>query len=171
MRPGRFGVESKQTALAPTSGAVALSQEPVVAPLIAGGFQHCNLWRRALAVIPGELDCLDYSLLSVLRLFSHFFEMQSIDLETMICFLSFSNLKNHWKQEPVFHKHSPQRANLHRSRSGIPLHVLFLLYASLHPLFLYWLGSKICCTKIKMPPHFSLQHAEGNAGTIICSSC
>ncbi|KAG2578564.1 hypothetical protein PVAP13_6NG203309 [Panicum virgatum] len=29
-----------------------------------------------------------------------------------------SNLKNHWKQEPVFHKHSPQRANLHRSRSA-----------------------------------------------------
>ena len=64
VRPGRFGVESKQTALAPTSGAVALSQEPV-APLIAGGFQHCNLWRRALAVIPGELDCLDCSLSSV----------------------------------------------------------------------------------------------------------
>ncbi|KAG2578948.1 hypothetical protein PVAP13_6NG203100 [Panicum virgatum] len=30
-----------------------------------------------------------------------------------------SSLKNHWKQEPVFHKHSPQRANLHRSRSGL----------------------------------------------------
>ena len=45
-------------ALAPTSGAITLSQESS-APLIAGGFQHCNLWRRALAAIPGELDCLD----------------------------------------------------------------------------------------------------------------
>jgi len=150
-------------ALAPTSGAITLSQESS-APLIAGGFQHCNLWRRALAAIPGELDCLDsLSSVRITPIHTFFFEMQSIDLETMICFLSFSSLTNH--------NHYPQRANLHRSRSGISLHVLFLLYASLYPLFFYWLGSKICCTKIKTHPHFSLQHAEGNVGTIICSSC